>query len=615
MIQLYNLKGDFNGAISAAIITLPMSIGYGVTAFAPLGSEFAPQAAIVGLNAAIIGGFFAALLGGTPIQITGPKAPLTLILATVVAGLQVSSEIPANLVNREILIVGLTSCCVFAGGVSQLIFGSLRMGSIVKCIPYPVVAGFMNGIAALLIWKQLPILLGIGNSGTLMDIFVGVGSVNNLSLVAGCMTIAAIFLAKRHIKSIPSSLIGILVGTAAYYLLLFQSDHVHPVRTLGHVSAGFPLPTIFWELAVQATQLQLYKILPHLIGYGIIIGFIGSMESLMSSVAIDNRTATRHDSNKELMGQGMGNIAASFFGALFSAGSIPRSFASYHGGSRTKLAGLVCSCFILLIFLTMAPAISRIPLAVFAGVIMTVGFYLFDRQTLQMLKSIRNSSKLEQDVLIDLTVILFVSIITVTVSLIIAVLVGVAISFTYFVLKMGSAMTAHEYTAHCTYSGNARPSGQMESLKRDEKKIIVFELQGPLFFGSASRLLDIIEQKTGCAACCILDMKHVNEIDSTAVKVLIQIHNRFAKENKRLFISHITETHVKWEFLKMMGLVAELSQNNFFANTDKAIERAEDQLAAHQLPLETHNANESDNLEVINNINPRNIELWRSSSG
>jgi sulfate permease, SulP family len=613
MNQFYNIKGDFRGAISAAIISLPMSIGYGITAFAPLGIDFIPYAAIIGLHAAIIGGFFAALFGGTPFQISGPKAPLTLLLATVVAGLAASSEIPTTVVHRQMLIVALASFCVLVGGISQLIFGYFRMGSIVKCIPYPVVAGFMNGIALLLIWKQLPILLGIANDVGLGDIFLDFNLVDRLSLMAGCFTMAAILLAKRHLKSIPSSLIGIIIGTAAYHLIVFKTNAIDPVQTLSHINAGIPLPTIFGEIAGQVTQLRLSTILPDLIGYGIVIGFIGSIESLLSSVAIDNRTATRHDSNKELMGQGVGNIAASFFGALPSAGSIPRSFASYQCGGRTRLAGMLCSCFVLAIMLTMGPVISRIPLAVFAGVIICVGFYLFDSWTLQLLRTLRHPTKLKHDVLIDLFVVLCVAITTVTVSPISAVFVGVAISFAYFVVKMGNSTISREYLADHIHSMKKRSAGEIDFLDREGHRIIVFELQGALFFGSANRLADDIEQKATCATYCILDMQRVSEIDSTAAKLLIQIHNRFRKENKRLFISHINERHEKWEFLEVMGVVDELSRNSFHATTDKALQWAEDRLLEDQYQLNMAKAHDPAGLDILKGIQPPELKILKNA--
>lgn len=154
-------KGDWIGGLSAAIITLPMSIAYGIAAFATLGPDFRPHAALIGLNAAIVGGFFAALLGGTPAQISGPKATLTLFMTTVVAGLAADPILQGLPPGKEWIILGLASLCVAVGGITQVLSGRLGLGNIVKYIPYPVVSGFMNGIAILLVWNQLPPFFGL----------------------------------------------------------------------------------------------------------------------------------------------------------------------------------------------------------------------------------------------------------------------------------------------------------------------------------------------------------------------------------------------------------------------------------------------------------------------
>ena len=213
-----NFKGDLSGAVSAAIISIPLSIGYGIIVYGPLGPEFLPFAALLGIFACLLGGICASLLGGTQIQITAPKAPLSLILAAFVLPLTMSLHVPEP-ASRNILIVGLASLCVLTGGIIQLLFGVLRLGNLIKYVPYPVVSGFMNGIAMILILEQLGPLVGARSHISLYDIFYTPTVVQPLTLLVGLTTIIVIFCARRLVKGVPASLVGLVAGTALFYTL------------------------------------------------------------------------------------------------------------------------------------------------------------------------------------------------------------------------------------------------------------------------------------------------------------------------------------------------------------------------------------------------------------
>ena len=195
-----NIKGDLSGALSAAIITLPMSIGYGIIAYSPLGLDFAPAAALLGIYSAVLCCFVSALLGGTPIQISGPKAPLTLALGAVVAKLVLDANASGTISIEPAAVIGLASLTVLFAGISQLVFGAFGLGSIVKYVPQPVVAGFMNGIAFLLIVKQIKPLMGLDNKTPFVDILSNPYLIEWLTLLVGIATISAILLAKVYLK-------------------------------------------------------------------------------------------------------------------------------------------------------------------------------------------------------------------------------------------------------------------------------------------------------------------------------------------------------------------------------------------------------------------------------
>jgi SulP family sulfate permease len=610
----FSIKREFFGALSAAIITLPMAVAYGVTAFDALGSGFRPQAALIGLNAAIFGGFFAALCGGTPAQISGPKAPLTLILTFVVGTLAADAGIPDNLAHREMVIVGLAAACVMIGGLAQLLFGSLKMGSVVKYVPHPVVAGFMNGIAILLIWKQLNPFLGLQGGIFPANVFMQFAPANGFSLLIGMATLTAVFVSRRCTKRIPSLLSGLLAGSATYAILCLYPEFTqrYTIAAVGDLRSTIPVPTAYLALFNYGLANVPLTVYSNMLLYGVVLGLVGSMESLMSSVAIDNLSCKRHDSNRELIGQGVGNLAASFFGALFCAGSIPRSSANYLAGARTKLSGAVCSVLILVIFLTMAPLIGRIPLAVFAGIIIAVGINLFDRSTFRFFRALSKTATARKEVAFGLLVNLSVAAITVSVNLVAAVIIGVAMSAAYAIAKMSTSVLRREYSADLVNSKKVRQGKQSQCLRRHGQKIRVFELQGPLFFGSADRLALLVEKNTAEADICILDMKHVNEIDTTGANILVRLNRVLQRQNKRLLISHLVGNPALWGFLEASGAAGTITKDSFFADTDAALEWAEDQVLAEFCTHEDCRYYALGETDLLQDFSPDELKIFRS---
>ncbi len=610
-----SLKHEFSGALSAAIITLPMAVAYGVTAFDSLGPAFRPQAALIGLNAAIFGGFLAALCGGTPAQVSGPKAPLTLILTFVVGTLSAEAGIAEDIAQRDMIIVGLASTCVLIGGVSQLLFGALKIGNLVKYVPHPVVAGFMNGIAILLIWNQLNPLMGLERGIFPANVFYEFTPTNGFSLLIGLSTVVAVFLSKRYAKRIPSLLSGLLAGSAVYALLTLYPEFSvrYTISSVGELRSTIPLPTAYLALFHYNLANIPLSVYSKLVVYGVVLSMVGSMESLMSSVAIDNLSGKRHDSNRELLGQGAGNMAASFFGALFSAGSIPRSSANYLAGARSKMSGAACSVLILVIFLSLAPLIGKIPLAVFAGIIISVGINLFDRSTFRFFRSLFKTVTARKEVASSLLVNLSVAAITVSVNLITAVLIGVAISTVYSMAKMSTSVLRRNYSARRVNSKKVRQARQSRYLRQHGRQILVFELQGPIFFGSADRLALLIERKTADAHYCILDMKHVNDIDTTGVNILVRLHRNLDRQKKRLLISHLVDSHFLWGFLEASGAAATIPKENFFEDTDAALEWAEDQVIAASCSEEERRHYTLAETDLLQGFNRRELETFSNT--
>ena len=581
---LSNIRGDLSGAISAAIISIPLSIGYGIIVYKPLGTEFLPFAALLGIYACLFGGILASLTGGTDIQITAPKAPLTLLLASFIAPLAASLQIP-DAASRQVVIVGLASTCVLVSGIVQFCFGALRLGNLIKYVPYPVVSGFMNGIAIILIYEQIAALIGSSHHIPLIEIFSNPSVVQPYTLFVGLTTIMAVFLSKRLLKAVPASLVGLAIGTAVFYALKTFGGISELGPVVGNFNFQWPKPNIFLNLSGFMTDIDIADLLPRILITGLVLGSIGSLESLLSSVAADNFTGTRHNSNKELMGQGIGNIMNSLFSALPSAGSELHNMANYRAGGRTRLSSLVCGLLILLIIMTLGSFIGKIPLAVIAGIIVSVGLGLFDKWTLDLVRNLLQTREQQKRIIANLAVTIAVAVITVCVNLIVAVLIGIAIASGLFVVRMGRSIIKRKYAGDQIHSKKVRSSKNNILLQERGKGIIVYELRGPLFFGSADNLAMEIESAINHCTYCILDMRRVNEIDSTGAKILGQISKKVDETGKYLLISYLAENPSLSETLKAMGVYKKLPANCFFPDTDAALEWAEDNVLTQSIDL------------------------------
>jgi sulfate permease, SulP family len=605
------IRDEIKGAFSAAIITLPMAIAYGITSLAALGPEARPDAALIGLNAAIFGGFFAALLGGTPTQISGPKAPLTLIMTTLIVGLAVAPTGLAIPDARQV--VALASIAVFFGGAVQLVFGFAGLGNFIKYVPHPVVAGFMNGIAILLIRNQIPPFFGFERDGSLIRALSDFGPMNMSAALIGAAVLGAMYLSAKFFKRMPAVLSGLTLGAVVYVLLSCcgEAFNAHQIPVIGTLRSTLPEPsTLRWFFNADSSFMVRIPFL-QLALYGLVLSVIGSMESLMSAVAIDDISAGRHDSRKELIGQGTGNVIASLFGALFSAGSLPRSVANYKAGARGRGSGMICSVLILILFLALAPLIGQTPLPLFAGVIIYVGAGLFDKTTFSLLRALRRSGKHSKDVAMNLVINLSVAALTVSINLVAAVIIGMAIAAAYFIVKTGTSVVRRNYTAQHICSNKTRDLHAFQIIRSRGSHIVVFELQGPIFFGSADRLAQRIATDTKEATDCILDMKQVTEIDATGANILIRLHHMLQRKDKRLLLSHITPRASLWGFLEVYGMMRVIPAGHIFEDTDRALEWAEDRLLEEQGLCRAERKYSLEQFDLMAGFDPTEIEAFR----
>jgi SulP family sulfate permease len=411
-------------------------------------------------------------------------------------------HLPAAIAPRLAILVGLVSLTILIGGIFQVCLGSLGYGNLIKYVPYAVVAGFTDGIAVVLVQKQLGALLGLSHRTSFTAVLTHLANVEPLTIVVGLVTLATIFLAPRWIKAVPGSVTALLAGTALYYGFgaLAGFSHLGPV--IGRISNEWPTPKIYWDLLQVLDVKQLQTFLPIVVIPGLVLGLIGSLESLLTCVASDHLTGLRHKSNRELIAQGTGNIVSSCFGAIFAAGSVPRTMANFRAGGRTSMSGMICSLILLSIVLALGPLVGQIPLAVIAGIIIAVAIRLVDKETVNIVKKlitgVRRHKKIvfqqEKELLFDLFISLTVALITIIFDLLIGVACGIVVASLLFVSKMGKSVIRRQYSGDQIRSKKLRQTTHSALLAKEGRSIVVFELHGPFFFGSAEILAKEVER-------------------------------------------------------------------------------------------------------------------------
>ncbi len=517
-----HLKGDLIGGVTSAVVALPLALGFGILAY---GGD--PRGAVAGLYGAIFTGLLASLFGGTERQITGPTGGMTVILTMVYK----------EFGGPEALL----GACIIAG-ILQIGFGFVKAGRFISFIPYPVIVGFTNGIALLIFGQQLHLFAA--------------------APMIGLITIGTIALIPLVHRSLPKALIGLVVGTlvaiAGYDRWDWLRIAVDPTRyALVWNSALQVIGTIPQTFAAPAFPSVGWNVWSKLFPAGLTISLLGSLETLLASVVADSATGDRHNSNRELVGQGIGNLVAGIFGGIAGTGAIVRTNVNIRSGGVTKISGIVHSVVLIAMMMVLAPLVARVPLVVLAGVLMMTAVGMFEWEPLR---------RLPRTPLPDALVMVATMVITVLSDLITAVLVGFALAGFLFVFRMSELGVTNILDEK--QSGNLSDDlvGRLK-----QQRIVVYEIEGPLFFGAAKNFVREIEQQFNYSII-ILAMENVPIIDATGALALEDIVDRLARDKKKLILAGLRKE--ARTVLHKMGVTSKIGIGNFAMDTAHAIEYA-----------------------------------------
>lgn len=541
-LQLHNLRGDLFGGMTAAVVALPLALAFGVSSGA---------GAIAGVYGAIFVGFFAALFGGTPSQVSGPTGPMTVVMAAIFTQFVALDPVAGPAIAFTVVVMG---------GLFQILFGVFKLGQYITLVPFPVISGFMTGIGVIIISLQLAPLFGHPAHSTVIDSLVALPEVlSSLNLhVVVLSVITLIIVLKTPVaitRWVPAALIALLVGTLVSYGLFAEEG----IPVIGDIPAGLP--------AFVAPQFDL-SLLKDMVLSALMLAALGSIDSLLTSLVADNISRTHHDSDRELIGQGIGNMLAGMFGGLPGAGATMRTVVNIRAGGQTPISGMVHALILLIIVLGAGPLAEHIPHAVLAGILIKVGLDIIDWNFL------RRVHRAPLFVVVLMTIVLLL---TVFVDLITAVAVGVFIANVITVKRLAdNQLESMQVIADSVVEHRNLLPRESDILREAGGRILLYQFSGPVSYGSAK---GIVRKLAKCREhdALLLDFTNVPFIDvstSMAIEDMILDARRFRRD-----VSLIGANPVVTMVLQKMQIMKLIADDHRFESRIDALEAAMQRLS------------------------------------
>ena len=560
------------------LVALPSAIAFGVTIYASIGPAYAGLGALAGILGATALGLVAPSLGGTNRLITAPCAPAAAVLSAF------AIELVQHDVDPIFIVLMLTALGLVAGLI-QLLLGFMGIGSLIKYIPFPVVSGYLTGVGLIIIGSQIPKLLGAFGGQSLWRTLISPETWQWQSALIGVVTASVMLGAPLLTRAVPAAILGLLAGVLTYFglahfvdpaMLVLEGNKLIIGPLGGSASSMFEAITGRWR---DIGELKLSQI-GSLMGTALTLAVLLSIDTLKTAVVLDALTRSRHDSNRELVAQGLGNVASACAGGMPGAGQMGATLVNLASGGQTRVSGVVEGVLSLIAFLALGAFIAWIPVAALAGILIVVGIRMIDSHSLHLLQS--------QWTMLDFAVIVVVVGVALGYSLIAASAVGIALAMLLFIREqLGSTIIRTKVDGGNRFSKRIRLGHEMDLLERRGDRTVIVELQGSLFFGTKDQLYSSLEPELGKRTYIVLDMRRVQSVDVTAVHLLTQIRDSLIERGAFLIFSDLTHTLPNGrniaDLFDQMGLTTTTDHVKVFPVLDDAVEWVEDQLLGDNL--------------------------------
>lgn len=561
---------DLSGGFSGAIVSLAFALSLGVLSFAPLGTHATTVGVAAGCTAVLWGQLAAWLAGGTLPHGSVPRVSTSLLLASFVAVLAHDPAFELTAAGGPGRLLAMTSLCVALSGLLQVAIGALRLCQVARYIPYPLVAGFMCGIAVLVLISQIGPLTGIDVHGN-----GGLNTLEDGTLIAALATTGAFFAAHGRVKRAPALLFGLVAGCVTYYAVRTIMPEVRLGPLIGPVSLGIPLPFALAPL-LDVAGADAARVLPSLAATAALIAVFGTLDTLFAAVVVDQATNGRHNPHREVIAHGLANVASGMCGGLpvvYSAACALMTREAGGGGGRSLTVTLAIVAVTLIVG---TPTIAHVPVVVLAGVLLVSAVGLVDRWVRSLIARLPSDAGSRDPArLLSLATVLVVAVATVALGLPTALLIGLVLCIVLLMVGMNKALVRSVVSARDRPSRRQWATAERALLEDARKRIKIVELEGPLYFGNAERLAVEVERAVGSADIVVLDFRYVTTIDATAALLAERLERRLSTSGIELLFAGVTPQGRHGRAIQACSAFVDPAQRRWFRDADRAVEWAE----------------------------------------
>ena len=571
-------RSELSAGLNATAAMLPFVLTFGYIVFGAAGAAAAQIGLTASVVSVVVGALVMVLASRARLPTAAPSASTALILGTlVVALLQDPALSPATPAGGARLLA-CTGATVVGAGVLLVLLGLLGVGRLARFVPQPVLAGFMNGVAILIVLSQVPVLFGVPAPAWSRDGWAALAAWQWPPLAVALLTALLVAALAWRFPRLPAPLLALLLASAAALAAQVAWPGL-ALDAVGSLQAGWPRPDALapW---FEAGAWALFE--SHAAGMAttaLLLALIGGLESVLSLAAVDQLLDARTDPDRELLALGATNIATGLFGGLFMVYLRLRAIATYSGGGRSWRAVLAGCAMLALVFTLALPLVQRLPTAVVAGIVVMLAWTLVDRWTRRLLREWWSGER-SLDGLLSLVVVVVVCAVTLRWGFVVGVAVGVLVAMLIFMRALNRSLLRLRYLASEIPSRRIYPPALEAQLRGQRGRIEVLELEGALFFGNAERLADEVDRLSPLPAFVVLDLRRVSTIDATGAVALAQMEERLARRGSSLWLAGVTPDNRHGQSLREQGVQPEAERWWGHDNADRAIEAAEARLLA-----------------------------------
>ena len=578
-------RNDIFGGLVSAAVAIPLAMGYGMFALSALGEYYFADGALAGLATAFVVAIVCVALGDRTTTVYAPRINSTFFLGILIYGL-VHSDSEAIAAGGTPFILAIAFAVMMLGGVLEALFGLVKLGTLIKFAPQPVMAGFQNAAAALLFLVQIGNVCGFDYNVPFTQVPEHLAAIKPLSLVIAAITVATMWNARKLLPKVPPIIVAIALGCALYFLckLVGLGAYLGPVITsTSRPTMGFTAFDYFQGIARGGDFLAF---MPTILGAALALAIIASFDALLCAKLVIAPGEPRRDGDRLLLRLGVGNVAAACIGGITSGINIGASITNRTFGGCRSLSVLISTAVMLVAGAFLFRWLGQMPRAVLSAVIMVVAVQHFDLWSLRLAGELRKGPiSSRYHVVLDLVVVVVVAVLSITLNIVLAVFVGVAIAIAVFVMRMSGSVIRRSYRCGAIHSRRSRLAPERIFLEEAGEAILVMELQGALFFGTGETLLSAVEAELRRnTSCVILDLRRLTDIDSTGANALLELKTTLAQQEKE-FLLALTDGTAAMERLEHFGVLSSIGAANILPDIDRAIERAENDLLRVQAQL------------------------------